>query len=151
MRRIAILCVILVPFILGQAQTKHPITFDDFMSLGRVTDPQVSPDGKTVAFVVTYHNKVENKTNSNIYLVPLGGGKVRQLTNAKGANNTPRWMPDGKSIAFISTRDGEAQVWVVPMTGGEARKVSAISTGASDLQISPDGKWFAFSSTVFPD
>jgi dipeptidyl aminopeptidase/acylaminoacyl peptidase len=151
MKRVALLCAVLIPIFLMQAQTKHPIRFDDFISLGRVTDPQVSPDGKTVAFVVTYHNKVENKTNSNIYLVPVEGGAVRQLTNAKGANNTPRWMPDGRSLALISTRDGEAQVWVVPVAGGEARKVSTISTGASDLQVSPDGKWISFSSTVYPD
>ena len=151
MRRIAILCAILIPFFVVHAQTKHPITFDDFIGLGRVTDPQVSPDGKTVAFVVTYHNKIENKTNGNIYLVPIDGGAVQQLTHAKGANNTPRWMPDGKSLAFISTSDGEAQVWIVPATGGEARKASTISTGVSDLQVSPDGKWFSFSSTVYPD
>ena len=151
MRRIAILCAILIPLVLVHAQTKHPITFDEFISLGRVTDPQVAPDGKTVAFVVTYHNKVENKSSSNIYLVPVNGGAAQQLTNAKGGNNTPRWMPDGKSIAFISTRDGEAQIWIVPATGGEARKLSTISTGASDFQISPDGKWFSFSSTVYPD
>ncbi len=151
MRRIAILCVVLIPFILLQAQTKHPITFDDFISLGRVTDPQISPDGKTVAFVVTYHNKAENKTTSNIYIVPVDGGTVQQLTNAKGANNTPRWMPDGKSLAFVSTRDGGAQIWNVPRSGGEPHRVSAISTGVSDLQVSPDGKWFSFSSTVYPD
>ena len=151
MKRIAILCAVLLPLLLSQGQTKHPITFDDFIGLGRVTDPQISPDGKTVAFVVTYHNKIENKTNSNLYLVPTDGGTVKQLTSAKGANNSPRWMPDGQSIAFISTRDGEPQVWVVPAAGGDAKKISAISTGASDLQVSPDGKWFSFSSTVFPD
>jgi dipeptidyl aminopeptidase/acylaminoacyl peptidase len=133
------------------AQTKHALTFDEFISLGRVTDPHVSPDGKTVAFVVTFHNKVENKTNSNIYTVPTDGGPVRQLTAAKGANNSPRWMPDGKSLAFISTRDGEAQIWTVPVSGGDAHKVSSISTGVSDLQVSPDGKWFSFSSEVYPD
>jgi Tol biopolymer transport system component len=133
------------------SQTKHALSFDEFISLGRVTDPRVSPDGKLVAYVVTYHNKLENKTSSNIYLVPASGGTVRQLTSAKGANNSPRWMPDGKSLAFISTRDGEAQIWMVPVEGGEAHKVSSISTGVSDLQISPDGKWFSFSSEVYPD
>jgi len=151
MKRFAILCAVLIPVFISLAQTKHPLTFDAFIGIGRVTDPQVSPDGKTVAFVVTYHIKVENKTNSNIYLVPVQGGAAQQLTNAKGANNTPRWMPDGKSLAFISTRDGESQIWIVPAAGGEARKVSALSTGAADLQVSPDGKWLSFSSTVYPD
>ncbi|MEK6755330.1 MAG: S9 family peptidase, partial [Bacteroidota bacterium] len=133
------------------AQNKRAITFDDFISFGRVTDPRVSPDGKTVALVVTYHNKVENRTNSNIHLVSINGGEVKQLTMAKGANNNPRWMPDGESVAFVSTRDGESQIWMIPVGGGEAKKVSKISTGVSDMQVSPDGKWFAFASEVFPD
>lgn len=151
MRRIAILCAVLISVFISLAQTKHPLTFDAFIDLGRVTDPQISPDGKTVAFVVTYHNKTDNKTNSNVYYIPVDGGTIQQLTNAKGANNTPRWMPDGKSLAFVSTRDGESQIWIVPAAGGEARKVSALSTGAADLQVSPDGKWLSFSSTVYPD
>lgn len=151
MRRIAILCAVLISVFISPAQTKHPLTFDAFIGLGRVTDPQISPDGKTVAFVVTYHNKTDNKTNSNVYYIPVDGETIQQLTNAKGANNTPRWMPDGKSLAFVSTRDGESQIWIVPAAGGEARKVSALSTGAADLQVSPDGKWLSFSSTVYPD
>ncbi len=151
MKRAAFLCSMMFLAVISSAQTKHALTFDEFIGLGRVTDPRVSPDGKSVAFVITYHNKVENKTNSNIYLVSSAGGAVRQLTTAKGANNTPRWMRDGKSLAFISTRDGEAQIWVIPVSGGEAYKVSSISTGVSDLQVSPDGKWFSFSSEVYPD
>jgi dipeptidyl aminopeptidase/acylaminoacyl peptidase len=151
MKRSAILCALVAVLLTSQAQMKHPLTFDDFIGLGRVTDPQVSPDGKTVAFVVTYHSKAENKTNSNIYLTNPEGGAARQLTNAKGANNSPRWFPDGKSLAFISTRDGEPQIWTVSAGAGEPKKISNISTGVSDLQMSPDGKWFAFSSTVYPD
>lgn len=151
MKRLSIFFLLIASVVFVEAQTKHPITFDDLISMGRLTDPHVSPDGKTVAFVVTYHNKTENKTNSNIYLVATSGGEVKQLTSAKGANNNPRWMPDGKSIAFISTRDGEAQIWTIPVTGGEARKVSHISTGVSGLIVSPDGKWFAFASDVYPD
>jgi dipeptidyl aminopeptidase/acylaminoacyl peptidase len=151
MRRIALLCACFIPVFFLYAQSKHPLTFDEFISLGRVTDPQISPDGKTVAFVVTYHNKHDNRANSNIFLVSIEGGEPQQLTKAKGANNTPRWMPDGKSIAFISTSDGEAQVWTVPVAGGYPRKVSNISTGAGDLQMSPNGKWLSFSSSVYAD
>jgi dipeptidyl aminopeptidase/acylaminoacyl peptidase len=151
MNRIALACIIVLSTAIADAQSKHPLTFDDFIGLGRVTDPQVSPDGKTVAFVVTYHNKVENKASSNIYVVSAEGGRARQLTSAKGANNSPRWMPDGRSVAFISTRDGDAQIWTVPVGGGEAHKASSISTGVSELKVSPDGKWFSFASEVYPD
>ncbi len=144
-----ILCLITPGLLFAQA--KRPITFDDLISFGRVSDPRISPDGSTAAFVVTYPDKIQNKMNSNIYLVPLAGGEVRQLTAANGANNSPRWMPDGRTIAFISTRDGESQIWTIPADGGEAKKISHISTEASGLIVSPDGKWFAFSSDVFPD
>jgi dipeptidyl aminopeptidase/acylaminoacyl peptidase len=60
-------------------------------------------------------------------------------------------MPDGKTIAFLSTRDGESQIWMISVSGGEAKKISHIRTEASGLVVSPDGKWFAFSSDVYPD
>ena len=151
MKKILIVIFVLLVCSTSHAQSKRPITFDDLIAMGRVTDPQCSPDGKTVAFVVTYHHKVENRTNSNIYLVPVNGGEVRQLTSAKGANNNPRWMPDGQSIAFVSSREGGPQIWLVPVAGGEARKISSLSTGASGLAVSPDGKWFAFASDVYAD
>ena len=81
----------------------------------------------------------------------MSGGDVRQLTNARGSNNTPRWMPDGKTLAFLSTRDGESQIWTISIDGGEAKKVSHLATEASGLVVSPNGKWFAFSSDVYPD
>lgn len=143
-----LICV--VPLFLV-SQPKRAITFDDLIGMGRVSDPRVSPDGQWIAFVITYHNKVENKTNSNIYLVSVNGGEAKQLTSAKGSNNSPRWMPDGKSIAFVSTRDGEAQIWSIPVSGGEAKKVSALSTGVAGLVVSPAGNWFAFNSEVYPD
>jgi dipeptidyl aminopeptidase/acylaminoacyl peptidase len=147
--RLLLLTLLTVP--LAFAQQKRAITFDDLIGFGRVSDPQVSPDGKTVAFVVTTYDKAENTSNSNIFLVQIDGSDVRQLTDAKKTNNTPRWMPDGKSIAFVSTRDGESQIWVISVTGGEAAKVTSISTGVSGLVVSPDGKYFAFSSDVYPD
>jgi dipeptidyl aminopeptidase/acylaminoacyl peptidase len=151
MKRFIVIVAICFVSVIVCSQAKRPIGFDDLISFGRVTDPRISPNGDRVAFVVTYHDKVQNKTNSNIYLVSINGGPVRQLTAAKGANNSPRWLPDGKTIAFLSNRDGESQIWTIPADGGEATKVSSISTEASGLIVSPDGKWFAFSSDVFPD
>jgi dipeptidyl aminopeptidase/acylaminoacyl peptidase len=150
-RTVRLLFFIILILPIALAQQKRPITFDDLIGFGRVSDPQISPDGKTVAFVVTSYNKSENAGNSNIYLVPTEGGPGRQLTTAKKTNNNPRWLPDGKSIAFVSSRDGESQIWVIPVNGGEARKVTTISTEAAGLVVSPDGKYFAFKSEVYPD
>lgn len=144
-----VLCLVLAAT--APSQTRHALTFDDLISMGRISDPQISPDGKTVVFVVTYYDKGQNSSNSNLYLISTAGGAVRQLTRALRSNNNPRWMPDGSSIAFLSTRDGESQIWTIAVSGGEAKKISAISTEASGMIVSPDGRWFAFSSDVFPD
>lgn len=133
------------------SQPKYPLTFDDMLSWGRVTDPQISPDGKWVAYTVTYYSKETNKGNSDIWLVSINGGEPRQLTNSPKADNSPRWLPDGKSIAFISARDGDPQIYTVAAAGGEPVKVSSISTGVSGFVVSPDGKYFAFASDVFSD
>lgn len=133
------------------AQPKHALTFDDLISWGRVADPQVSPDGKWIAYTVTYYSKETNKGNSDIWLISSEGGAAKQLTNSPKSDNSPRWMPDGKTIAFISARDGDPQIYTVSVNGGEPVKVSSIATGVSGLVVSNDGKYFAFASDVFAD
>lgn len=151
MKRLAIIIFVLAFTLPVASQVKRPLSFDDLISMGRISDPQISPDGRTIAFVVTYHSKSENSTNSNIYLVPLAGGSIRQLTSAKGQNANPKWSPDGRTLFFVSSRDGESQVWKIPVGGGEAQKVTTISTGVSGLVHSRDGKWLGFSSEIYPD
>jgi len=132
------------------AQSKRAITFDDLISVHRVSDPQISPDGAWVAYTLATPDKAANRTVRNIWLVPISGGEPRQLTRS-GRDLRARWSSDGKKLAFLSSRDGSQQVYVISLDGGEAVKLTSLSTGADNLLWSPDGRSVAFTSEVYPD
>ena len=135
----------------GSAQSRQrAIQFDDMIAMHRINDPQISPDGQWVAYVVTTPDMQANRNFSNIWLVPAAGGAERELTRG-GSDSRPRWSPDGKKIAFLSSRDGAQQVYVISLYGGESSRVTFLSTGADNELWSPDGKWLAFISSVYPD
>jgi dipeptidyl aminopeptidase/acylaminoacyl peptidase len=137
---------------IAAAQGKRPITVDDLFKFKRVSDPQISPDGKHVAYVITSVDLPGNKTSSAIWLAPTQGGEPRQLTNApEKKDRHPRWSPNGKHILFESNRSGSNQLWVIDPAGGEARQLTDIATEAATGIWSPDGAHIAFVSAVWPD
>src|SRR5690349_9648392 len=145
-------CVLVVaPCSTLLAQSKRPIELEDMFHIKRVSDPQLSPDGKWVAYVVTVVDKAANRTNSDIWIVSSTGGAPRQLTNSPRHDRHPRWSPDGKSILFESNRSGAFQLYVAPSEGGDARQLTTISTEANSGIWSPDGKSVAFVSGVFAE
>ncbi|HEY6292112.1 MAG TPA: S9 family peptidase [Terriglobia bacterium] len=135
----------------GWAQSKHPLTFDDLMKVHRLADPQASPDGRQIVFAVGDADLETNKVISHLWLVPLTGGEPRQITRGAGSDNRPRWSPDGREIAFISTRGGSPQVWLLPLDGGEAHALTSISTGADGVIWAAKGNRLLFTSDVYPD
>src|SRR5713226_3183669 len=134
----------------AQEAAKHPIAFDDMIKLHRIAEPKVSPNGKWVAYTVTTPDMETNRGVSNIWVVATTGGAAMQVTQS-GHDSSPAWSPDGKTLAFLSSRDGNSQVYLLSMEGGEAKKLTTLSTGADLFQWSPDGKTIAFTSAVYLD
>ncbi len=132
------------------ANAKRPITFDDMMKVQRISDPQVSPDGRWVAYVQGAVDFEANKVVNHIWLISRSGGEPQQLTNGEGSDTRPRWSPDGDSIAFISTRGGKSQVWIIPVRGGEARQLTSLSTEADGVTWARKGDALLFTSDVYP-
>ena len=127
---------------------KRAITFEDYIALKSVSDPQLAPDGKWVAYTVSIPSLEDNRNVSRIWVAEVATGKTRQLTGGPGSDRQPRWSPDGKTLAFISTRDSGAQVWVLPIGGGDARRVSHLADGASDPLWLPGGSAFIVTSDI---
>jgi dipeptidyl aminopeptidase/acylaminoacyl peptidase len=126
------------------------MTIDDLLAVKSVSDPQVSPDGKLVVYVMSELDRSTDKSNADLYLIPYAGGEPKRLTTSTGADNHPRWSPDGKTISFVSTRSGSAQVWLLPIDGGEARQLTKLPVDVSDPIWSPTGEHIAFTSKVYP-
>ena len=152
--------ILIVVFLLSSlclAQARRPFTFEDMMALQRVGEPQVSPDGRWVAFSAVKVDLKANTRTPHLWVVPLAGGESRQVTSGVAGEDRPRWSPDGKRIAYISSQDGSSQVWTVDFddaTGaltGEPRRITSISTEADGELWSPDGQNILFVSSVYPD
>ena len=117
-----ILRVFFLPSSAFAAPPGRPMSLDDLLTAVRVADPQVSDDGRQVAFVRTTTDLPGGKRDANVWLVPAdGSAPPRPLTRNEKTDDTPRFSPDGKTLAFISTRGGTPQVYLLDLAGGEQR------------------------------
>ena len=137
----------------SQSTTGRPMKIDDLIGAVRVTDPQLAPDASRVAFVRTTTDLATGERNADIWTVTGdGSGRPTPLINGNKSDNTPRFSPDGKTLAFISTRDGAPQVFVSDASGGNVRKVTSLAMGVQPpLVFSGDGSRIAFVSDVYPE
>jgi len=148
----AVLLVATVLVFSGAAEAaKKPWTPEDLWKLKGVSDPQLSPGGKWIAYVVSVTDFEENSRNSDVWVVPAGGGEPRRMTTSEKSDNTPRWSPDGSRIAFLSTREDGRQIHVMPFGGGEAVKLTDFPDGVGDLMWTHDGKGIVFTGRIYAD
>ena len=145
-------CLFVVPAL---AQAKHPFTFEDMMKLKRVGEPEPSPDGKWVIFSVVDVSLEANTKTPHVWIVPTAGGEEREIISNQDADR-PRWAPNGKRFAFISTKEGGSQVWIADFDQAAGsvtavHKLTSIATEAGGELWSPDGKNILFTSDVYPE
>ena len=125
----AFFLIVLASTARAQAPAKHAMTFNDLMAMQRVGEPQISPDGRAVVYAVGTTDMDTNRIAHDIWIVSTApGSQPRQMTQS-GHDTRPQWSPDGKSIAFLSSREGTPQVYVIPAQGGNAKKITSLSSG----------------------
>src|SRR5579872_3845003 len=146
--RLSILFLLCAP-LLVYAQTARPgITAEDYFTLKNVTDAQLSPDGKSVAYVVMSVDEKRNRRETAVWLIPADGSRAAVPLTGGASARSPRWSPDGKMIAFLAVRPApstgpqhadKTQVYFLPMSGGEARVATDLPDGVDSFQWSPQG------------
>ena len=121
---------------------QRPVEAKDLLRIRDVSDPQLSPDGAWVAYTVSTSDTVADKGDADVWMSSWDGKRSVRLTNSKAKESSPRWSPDGRYLAFLSSREDPRevdQVWLLDRTGGEAQRVTDLPGGVSDFAWSPDG------------
>ena len=142
-----------LPALVSAQPAKRAITLDDLAKIKTVADPQRSPDGKWVAYVVRSTDVEKDKNESDLWMVSWDGTQTVRLTSGPDSESAPRWSPDGRYLAFLASRGTEdekkkgSQIWLLDRLGGEAQKLTEIEGGVSDYSWSPDSKTFVFTKS----
>ena len=166
-----VICFLLISGVAIAQPPPRGITPEDYFSFEFISDPNISPDGKLVAYVLTKVDRAQNRRNSSIWMVATDGSRAPwQFTTSPQSSTSPRWSPDGRSLAFLSSRPestpapapaaGAAaagpteaprtQVYLLSMNGGEAKRITNLKNGVSVFRWSPDGTRLVVVSRIGP-
>jgi dipeptidyl aminopeptidase/acylaminoacyl peptidase len=152
--QLALVAVISASAALAAAQPEpatRTMTTDDLIAMDRLSDPQVSPDGLDLAFVVSELDLASDRRRTDIWTVAVDGGSPRRITTDEASDFNPRWSPDGAHLYFLSTRSGSSQVWRLDVDDARVTQVTDLPLDASNLTVSPDGTHLAISMEIFVD
>lgn len=148
MRRLPAATALMIVFLFcaseGTAQMRRPMTAEDVVSMNRASDPQISPDSRRVAYVVSSWDSESDRFNSDIWLAYETRQQPLRLTSSPKRDDHPRWSPDSGRLAFISDRDGDPQIYVINAAGGEPVRLTSHKAPVLDFEWSPDGRRIAF-------
>jgi dipeptidyl aminopeptidase/acylaminoacyl peptidase len=129
------------------AVPKAAPTVDQVLSLKRAGTPEISPDGRWIAYTVRETDWEENAYDTEIWLADVRTGASRQLTNGKKSSQSPAWSPDGSRLAFLSDRTDKQQIYVINPLAGEAEAITSVEEGVGEFAWAPDGRSFAYTAT----
>src|SRR4051794_119669 len=142
-QRCLALASLCLPLLYGQG-AKRPIKLEDIHSFRDVRDLQISPDGKWVAYTLSTIDAAADKSDTDIWMASWDGSRQMRMTSSPDGENAPRWSPDGRYLAFLSSRTGGkargAQVWLLDRSGGEAQQLTDVKGRLSSYDWSPDSK-----------
>jgi dipeptidyl aminopeptidase/acylaminoacyl peptidase len=133
------------------AADTHPFSIHDMLAMDRISDTQVSPNGRQVLFTVRVTDVEANKGRTDLWLANVDGTGVRRLTTHDASDTSGRWSADGTSIFFLSTRSGSSQLWMLPLVGGEATQMTHVPLDVEGFVPFGDDKRFVLALDVYPD
>jgi len=146
MLRRAFLCAILA--VSARASAKTNLTSATLWDWRTAANPQISRDGKTVVYVLSWNDRMNDASYSNLWIASVDGRDNRPVTQGAFRDSMPRWSPDGKRVAYLSNRSGKPQIHVRWMDTGQEAKITDLEEAPANIAWSPDGNWIAYTSHV---